>query len=333
MPIARRLRRPVQLLAPLILCLLPAKRLFADEVSAAKEKNEAKNRFVITVAGQGRILDISTSDQTPEATIMTVFAPNTPVYGSLAARYGGLGGRWQFKFPGSGKSEQQFGATSAQDYLAFWHFDRFGVDLFYQKYSGFYVSPESKAAPAGSGTIRPDIAASYYGTNIYFSIFKEFSIRSAFLNENAPEGFSWGILLGLSLNRSDLSAASTIVTTQIESQFPSLAGFTKGNYFNAALTPGLGVSYSANSGFFATLVLMAGGGYTYAQTETRSGGGPFSTDNFKANAKFTGGLNTQALALGLSIMTDVTGVAMFSRGSLVLAHQLTAFEGFASIRF
>ena len=121
-----------------------------------------------------------------------------------------------FTLPINEKSQSAYGSTDAREFHANFIGNNWGVDVFRQKYSGFYFND-----PSGSSDNvikRPDIDLTNTGINgIYAFNKKKFSLRSAYNYSERQVKSGGSIIITGNLNTFRLSADSVILTKKSSS--------------------------------------------------------------------------------------------------------------------
>lgn len=116
-----------------------------------------------------------------------------------------------FTLPINEMNQSTYGSTDARDIHANFIGNNWGVDVFRQRYNGFYFTD-----PSGSSTNiikRPDIELTNTGVNgIYAFNKKEFSLKSAYNYSERQLKSGGSIIITGNLNTFRLSADSAIVT-------------------------------------------------------------------------------------------------------------------------
>lgn len=320
------------LLKKLFLFALCSFALVAAEQDAQALRNLEKP-FSLRLKGQYRSLELVASDQTAEALVSTEFLPNIRAMVGIDAAYNGLGVAVAFKVPGTGKDDSKYGTSSAQDYLAYYFGNRWGADIFYQRYSGYYAQYPNGKTDITTNDVRPDLRASYVGGNFYVSLNEKYNIRSGFRHDNLSSGFQFGFLLGTSSNYYSIDAERSLLLPSQEAKLPQYAGYRNGEYWNLSLMPGIGLMYTEGGRFYGSIILMAGGGVSQSDITVNSGRMSRLTDNYKAHAKITLGVNAESFQTGMTFMTDFIGAGAFSRNTYVIGSNLIAFDVFINLRF
>lgn len=313
-------------------CLLAPLPLIAAEASAEIPENVEKP-FSLRLKGQYRSLELVTSDQSAEAQVSTEYLPNVPAMAGLDVSYYGWGIAGTFKVPGTGKDTARYGKSAAQDYLAYYFGNRWGADIYYQRYSGYYAQYPNGKTDVTVSDVRSDLGASYAGGNFYFSLSEKYNIRSGFRHDNLSSGFRFGFLLGTSLNYYSVTADRSLLLPSLEAKLPEYAGYRGGEYWNLSLMPGIGLMYTEGGRFYGSFIFLIGGGASQSDIVVNSGRISRLTDNYKGHAKVTLGVNMANFQTGMTFMTDFTGAGAFSRNTYVIGSNLLAFDVFINLRF
>jgi hypothetical protein len=312
-----------------VFCSYPL--LAADQNVAAA--GAAEKPFSLRLKGQYRSLELVASDQTAEALVSTEFLPNVRAMAGVDVSYNGFGFGGTFKVPGTGRDSSQYGTSSAQDYLAYYFGNRWGADLYYQRYSGYYAQYPNGKTDITTSDLRPDLKATYVGGNFYFSLNEKYNIRSGFRHDNLSSGFQFGFLIGASTNYYSIAAERSLLLSSQEIKFPEYAGFRNGEYWNLSLMPGIGLMYTEGGRFYISFILMVGGGVSQSDITVNTGRISRLTDNYKGNAKITLGVNADSFQTGMAFMTDFIGAGAFNRNTYVIGSNLIAFDVVINLKF
>lgn len=123
-----------------------------------------------------------------------------------------------FAMPINDKSESAYGSTDAREFHANFLGNNWGVDVFRQKYSGFYFADPARPT-SGIVIKRPDIDLTNTGVNgIYAFNKKNFSLRAAYNYSERQLKSAGSIIVTGNLNTFRLSADSVILTRQYDPQ-------------------------------------------------------------------------------------------------------------------
>jgi hypothetical protein len=184
-----------------------------------------------------------------------------------------LGFELAFAIPVDEKSKTIYGESDARDIQLNVFGKKFGVDVFYQKYSGFYITDSSNPPPASTPyPQRPDIDSRNFGiTGNYVFNNQKFSFRSVY-NFAERQLYSKGsFLLFASIGSFKLSADSSILDTQQRITFGEQVSFSKLRYTTFSIAPGYTYSVIFRN-FFLNGTLCIGPAHHWVNYTL--GGGP-----------------------------------------------------------
>jgi hypothetical protein len=145
-----------------------------------------------------------------------------------------------FAIPLDENSKSIYGSSKARDIQVNVLGRRFGVDAFYQKYSGFYITDKGDEPQSGSPyPQRPDIASRNFGlTGNYVLNHQKFSFRSVY-NFAERQLYSKGsVLIFSNIGSFRLTADSSILSNPQQVIFGDKVSFTRLRYTTFSLAPG-----------------------------------------------------------------------------------------------
>jgi hypothetical protein len=145
-----------------------------------------------------------------------------------------------FAIPIKEKTKSIYGSSEARDIQLNILGRKFGLDAFYQKYTGFYITDKGDEPESGSPfPQRPDIESRNYGlTGNYVFNNQKFSFRSVY-NFAERQLYSKGSFLMFSnVGSFRLTADSSILSTSQEAVFGDNVSFTHLKFTTFSLAPG-----------------------------------------------------------------------------------------------
>ncbi len=143
-----------------------------------------------------------------------------------------------FALPINEKNQYTYGNTDAREFHANFLGNGWGMDVFRQKYAGFYFPDHSKSSSQNVFIKRPDIELTNTGVNgIYVFNKKSFSLKSAYNYSERQIKSGGSVILTSNLNTFRLTADSAIVTQQAASSSPS-SGFQLMRYTTLSIAGG-----------------------------------------------------------------------------------------------
>ena len=222
---------------------------------------------------------------------LTTYNPNSPVKLGLAASYRGFGASVSLAVD-TLEDESTHGATSAQDFSLYWYGERWGWDLFFQRYAGLHYWPEGEAEADGAPpSLAPDATVRRFGATAYFALDPAFSPAVVFEQRRRPEASvgSWLLLGSLEHGDFGLSSAPEV----------RLQGATVGG--------GWAKIWISEGGWYVAPLIMAGFGVGAQHSEGALVG--LTGDDgvrglVKANIKLSLGHHGAKLYWGLTALAD-----------------------------
>jgi hypothetical protein len=164
-----------------------------------------------------------------------------------------------FAIPLDEKSEYRYGQSTARDWQVNALSKKWGADIYYQKYSGFYetgddIDPDDDEPYPQ----RSDITTRNFGVaGMYVFHEHTYSLRSAFTFAERQIKRGGSFLLAGSLNSFKLSADSAVLDTLSLRQFGKGASLIELKLTTLSLAPGYGYNFVYNN-FFLSGALLVG---------------------------------------------------------------------------
>lgn len=221
-----------------------------------------------------------------------------------------LGFELAFAVPLDEKSIARFGESKSRDIQLNILGKKWGLDAFYQKYSGFYITyPKSEILAGEPYPQRPDIISRNIGlTGNYVFNNRKFSFRSSY-NFAERQVFSKGSVVAFSsLSSFSIEADSSIVSDSRQAIFGSDVSFTKLRYTSFSIAPGYTYSMVFKN-FFLNGTLSVGPSQHFIKykKEGESEKDDTALNSFVA-ARIGIGYNGQRLFGGISFLTQGSNV-------------------------
>jgi hypothetical protein len=221
----------------------------------------------------------------------TTYSPNSPMKLGLAASYRGFGASASLAVD-TLESEASHGATSALDLSFYWYGERWGWDLFFQRYAGLHYWPAGEVeADDGPPSLAPGATARRFGATAYFALDPAFSPAVVFAQRRRPEASvgSWVLLGSLEHGDFGLSGAPEV----------RLQGATVGG--------GWAQIWISEAGWYAAPLIMVGLGAGAPHSEgalAGLAGGDDLRGMLKANIKLSMGNHGPRFYWGLTALAD-----------------------------
>ncbi len=151
-----------------------------------------------------------------------------------------LGFELTFAIPLEESSKSIYGETSARDLQLNILSKKWGADLYYQKYQGFYIKDSDNPVPPGSPYFqRSDLATRNYGiSGVWIFNHRKFSLRSSFTYAERQLRSKGSFLLYGTLNSFKLTADSALLTPDAQNTIGTGSGFRKLQYTTLSIAPG-----------------------------------------------------------------------------------------------
>ncbi len=310
---------------------------------AAEQPDETREAYVEAVDGDILIrpalnynqLSLLIFDQTKDNNTLVSFKPNNTLFTRVDVGYKGFGLGGSFNIPGSEKDKAEYGETRSTDFQFYYYGRKFGADIVYQRYEGFYAELGGVGGAFTTGlSARGDLKMSNIGANAYYVFSDNFSMPASFRQTERQKKLAYSFLLGGTVSHYTIAADRSLIPQSHQAAFAEYGNYSGGKYTNLSVMPGFGITVVPdNYHFYMSLVVLAGIGMTYADTQTTTGAVKKMTDNYKVNAKYSAGYNGDNIFGGASIVLDLSAAATFSKSTLNVGSGVIFIEVFAGIRF
>lgn len=150
------------------------------------------------------------------------------------------------------RDEAIYGESKATDLQINMLTKSFGLDLYYQKYAGFYKDdPSIKIPPGDSYPIRPDIDTRNFGLSAFYVWNnKKFSIRSSYNYADRQKKSAGSFILYGTINAFSVTGDSAILSTPTQEEFGVGSDFVRLRYTTFSLAPGYSYNLVLKRVFF-----------------------------------------------------------------------------------
>ena len=292
-------------LAPILLFLLAASLVFGQSDSLrARYVHEYPDYFFIWPVIKYRSLSFEVG-KAGDAKDNVEFIPNNSVAMGVGFYIFELGFELAFAVPLDQQDVNRFGESKARDIQLNVLSKKWGADLYYQKYEGYYKDdsrvtiPEPLPLPQ-----RPDINTRNIGiSGFYVFNHRKFSLRSSFnFSERQLQSKGSFIVYG-TINSFRLIADSVVLSPDTQVGLGKGSDFQNLRYTTFSLAPG----YSYNiikKKFFANLTLSFGPAHHWVYLQDGSGN---ERDDLNINSTITGrfglGYNGDRFFAGIGLTT------------------------------
>jgi hypothetical protein len=215
-----------------------------------------------------------------------------------------------FAIPIDERSKSIYGESDARDLQLNILGKKWGLDAFYQRYTGFYITDSQKEVlPDTPYPQREDIVSKNRGlTGNYVFNNQKFSFRSAY-NFAERQVFSKGsLLLFSSLSSFRVNADSSIINSSQRLAFGENVSFTNLKYTSFSIAPGYTYSIVFQN-FFLNGTLSVGPAHHWINYRLQGGGERHETEiNPFVAARIGLGYNGERIFGGISFLTQGSSV-------------------------
>ncbi len=188
------------------------------------------------------------------------FKPNNSYGLGLGVYLFDIGLEFVFPMPQAQQRENLYGNTRATDLQLNILSRRWGGDVVYQRYKGFYLAnPEPPVPPGSAYPQRPDIVTENLGINgIYAFNSTKFSLRSSFTFADRQLKSTGGFLIAGSFNLYEIDGDSAILNPFYKGYLGQTQSFTSLDFRTYAVAPGYAHNFIIRKKFFISLLLALG---------------------------------------------------------------------------
>lgn len=241
---------------------------------------------------------------------LVTFKPNNSYSFGIGMYLFEVGFELAFAVPLDEKSKARFGESNARDFQLNVLGKRWGLDAFYQKYSGFYITDSDVSVPSDYPyPQRADIVSHNIGTTgLYVFNNQRFSFRSAY-NFAERQVFSKGsVLLATSLSSFKIDADSSIIDQQQREVFGEHVAFKSLRYATISIAPGYTYSIVFKN-FFLNGTLVIGPAHHWIRYQLEGTGNRYDNSlNSFIGARISLGYNGERVFGGISFLNQGSNV-------------------------
>lgn len=179
-----------------------------------------------------------------------------------------------FSVPIAVRDEAIYGKSKSTDLQINMLTKSVGLDLYFQKYSGFYKDDGRVKIPPGEAyPQRPDIITRNVGLSVFYVWNnKKFSIRSSYNYADRQKKSAGSFILYGTINSFTLAGDSAILSTSNQRELGNGSDFVRLRYTSFSLAPGYSYNLVLKRVFFnGTFALGPAHHWIYYQTETGKG--------------------------------------------------------------
>jgi hypothetical protein len=212
-------------------------------------------------------------EEVPTSENKLIYRPNRPYSLGMGVYIFELVLELTASLPASSHSEEIYGESRARDLQLNVFGKKWGLDLYRQKYDGFYVVDPNKTVPPDTPyPQRPDIyTRNTYGTISYTFNSKKFSLRSAYNFTERQLKSSGSFLLFGTLNGFKTRGDSALLGSEYQSQFGADAKIMDIRTTHLGVAPAYSYSLIHNKGLFINGLLALGPATNWMKYESENG--------------------------------------------------------------
>lgn len=218
-----------------------------------------KDKFFAWPVAKHRELTFSLEDPGTSGRAIE-FKPNNAYGLGMGVYMFDLGLEFVFGMPQTQDRENLYGTTRATDLQLNILSRRWGGDIVYQRYKGYYLSnPEPPVQPGSPYPQRPDIVTENLGINgIYAFNAHRFSLRSSFTFADRQLKSAGGLVIAGSFNLYEMDGDSAILNPFYKSFLGQTQSFNSLDFRTYAIAPGYAHNFIIKENFFASVLLAIG---------------------------------------------------------------------------
>ena len=283
-----------------------------DSLSTLKAKPyfvSYPDKFFIWPVLKQRQLSYELSDPGNPGSVLR-FKPNNSVGMGVGVYLFDLGIELVMAVPVDEKRNDLYGTTKASDLQLNILSKRWGADVFFQRYQGFYLSnPDIALPPSGAYPQRPDVKTQNLGVSgVYIFNNRKFSLRSSYTFADRQLRSAGSFIVSGAFNSFSLNADSAILNNHYAQKISLVQPFQSVDYQTLSLAPG----YSYNlviKKFFINGTLALGPAVQWLQyrdlnfAEHRT-----TTVNTFVDTRFSVGYSNDRFITGVTLVTQARNV-------------------------
>lgn len=212
-------------------------------------------------------------DEVPASNSHLIYRPNRPYSLGMGVYMFEVVLELTGSLPVSANSEDIYGESRARDLQLNMFGKKWGIDLYRQKYEGFYIVDAEKPVPPGAPfPQRPDIyTRNLYGTVSYTFNNKRFSLRSSYNFTERQLTSAGSFLLFGTLNGFKTRGDSAILGPSYQSKYGADARIIEIRSTHLGAAPGYTYSLIHRKGFFINGLLALGPANNWIHYESDDG--------------------------------------------------------------
>lgn len=235
-------------------------------------------------------------------------APNTPGRTFVSASYDWFGGSISWADPTTPTDDYLYGLSSSEDlqFRVFTH--KWGADMAYQRYKGYYwyeaylQTGQSQYVPQPQF---PDLETVHWGLSLNYNFHPEdFSLSAAYDQGKQQKESGWSYFLSGTINYDRFSSSQTLVPTHMGNSYGAFGSVRNGTLYSFLFGGGIGGIWCIYGNWFVSGTLMMEVGPEF-KTVTRTD--KTQSDSQTATltrGKFSLGYNGKRFIVGITQQID-----------------------------
>jgi hypothetical protein len=288
-----------------------------------------RDHFFIWPLLKGRTTQFEIQQESNRGNKLT-FKPNNTAGLGFGVYIFEVGVELTFAVPINAERESLFGKTKATDLQLNLLGKRWGLDLFYQNYNGFYVDdPNGKIVTGAPYPQRPDLRTRNLGINGIYFFNKRFSLRSAYNFSERQRKSAGSFSLSGTLNFFRVQGDSALYSKKYEPVFGAGTAFYQIDMNTFSVSPGYSYTLVVKS-FFANASLSVGPAYHWVDYQVGGQSRSASSLNSFFDIRAGIGYNGKRFFCGVNLVNQTRTVKF---ENILFANSSTTFKLLFGYRF
>ncbi len=260
------------------------------------------------------------------------YKPNTSFSAGIGFYIFEVAAELTFAVPIDERSKATYGGSDARDLQMNFLGKSWGVDLYHQKYSGFYVPNPAQSPSLPDAFIkRPDIELNNTGINVRYVFNKnKFSLKSAYNYSERQVKSAGSVIISGTVNTFRLQADSSVLSQVYAPAISNTSTFKNFQYTAFSIAPGYAYSLIYKSFFLNGVFSIGPAHYWISYTAPDQTTQYNITLNTFADIRFALGYNSDRFFGGMSLVAQSRDIRF---DEIHFANGTTAFKLVLGYRF
>ena len=219
------------------------------------------------------------------------------------------------------QDDNKYGKSDYFDIQFYYFKRRFGIDLFYQDYKGFYLKKDN--------SIYSDFKLKNIGMNAYFVFnYKQFSMPAAFKQSEKQINDAGSFLAFVSFVYQGLDTGKSLVPFGMQSSFPNdVNDLREGNFYTLSIGPGYAHTFLFTEDLTFTFLVHIGAGIQYQNYQTTTKDKTDFKLPLKGSIKLSLLYNIEHFFTGLNFHADFNNVSFVETEFNIITIMIKFFAG------